>query len=374
MSKRPFREHHLLELLYAYDQQTLPMDRYISIYFKSHPALGSKDRGEIAETIYGMVRWLGLLEHLGGNTWEKRLDLYRQGLTSATEDVSIPLHVRVSFPEDLFNRISNNYGEERAKEICLESNRSAPTTVRANVQKISREDLLKKWEGQWEVSPCQIAPHGIVFHKKTNFFVLPEFKEGLFEVQDEGSQLLAYLVAAKPGQSVMDYCSGSGGKTLAFGPQMENKGQIYLHDIRDYILDEAKKRLRRAGLQNAQVVHENEDKLKKLKKKMDWVLIDVPCSGTGTLRRNPDMKYKFDNSAFEKLLGEQRSIFEKGLSFVKPGGSIVYGTCSLLKEENQDQVDHFVKTYDLEVVGEEFQTFPKKDCMDGFYGRVLRKK
>ncbi len=377
MTKKPFREHHLLELLYGYEGQSLPLDRFMSDYFRAHKALGSKDRGEIAETVYGIVRWQSLIDYLAKAPvdWEKRVEIFKKGdLESYLKDQQIPLHIRLNFPKELYDLILSSHGEEAAWTICLESNFPAPTTIRVNPLKTSRESLLQRWSELYEIAPCQHSALGITFRKKINFFGLPEFKEGLFEVQDEGSQLLANLVQAKPGQLVMDYCSGSGGKTLAFAPQMQGTGQIYLHDVRAYVLDEARKRLKRAGIQNAQVVIENDPKLKKLKKKMDWVLADVPCSGTGTLRRNPDMKWKFDKDALQRLLGQQRVIFEKALSYLKPGGKIVYGTCSLLKEENQLQLDHFIKTYDLQLEGSVFQTIPAKGGMDGFFGAVLSSK
>lgn len=377
MTKKPFREHHLLELLYGYDSQALPLDRYMSDYFKAHKALGSKDRAEIAETVYGIVRWRALIDHLIKHpiTWENRVETFKKGnLESYLKDSSIPLPIRLNFPQELYDLIVNSYGEEKAYAICLDSNFPAPTTVRINPLKTNRDSMLNRWAESYEVIPCTQSALGIIFKKKINFFGLPEFKEGLFEVQDEGSQLLANLVQAQPGELVMDYCSGSGGKTLAFAPKMNGTGQIYLHDVRGYVLDEARKRLRRAGIQNAQVVIENDPKLKKLKKKMDWVLADVPCSGTGTLRRNPDMKWKFDPAMLQRLLGQQRVIFEKALSYLKPGGKIVYGTCSLLKEENQMQIEHFMKIYDLELVGDIFQTIPTQGGMDGFFGAVLSSK
>lgn len=377
MAKLPFREHHLLELLYGYDSQTLPLDRFMSDYFRAHKALGSKDRGDIAETVYGIVRWKSLIDHVGKHSvdWEKRVEIYKEGkLESYLNDDSIPLHIRLNLPKELYELILNSHGDEATRAICLNNNFAAPTTVRINPLKTNREEMLKRWSETYDIIPCSYSDLGITFRKKINFFGLTEFKEGLFEIQDEGSQLLANLVQAQPGQLVMDYCSGSGGKTLAFAPRMKGTGQIYLHDVRAYVLDEARKRLRRAGIQNAQVVMENDPKLKKLKKKMDWVLADVPCSGTGTLRRNPDMKWKFDPAALQRLLGQQRVIFEKALSYLKPGGKIVYGTCSLLKEENQLQVEHFMKTYDLQIEGDVFQTIPKQGGMDGFFGVVLSSK
>lgn len=373
--KIPFREYHLLQLMEAYDLQKHPLDLFINHYFRAHKALGSKDRAYIAETAYLMIRWLGLLDYLipSPRTWNKRLDLiadwdWRQYL----DDSNIPEFTRVSCPESLYNLLVESYGKERALALCLINNTPAPTTVRANSLKIKREELLIKWQNQYEVRPCQLAPQGITFLKKLNFFSIPEFQQGLFEVQDEGSQLLAGLVKCQPGQWVLDFCSGSGGKTLAFAPFMDNKGQIFLHDIRSHALLDAKKRLRRAGIQNAQILQANDSKQKTLKKKMDWVLVDAPCSGTGTLRRNPDMKWKFTQQMVERILGQQRTIFEKALSFMKPEGRIVYGTCSILPQENENQLHHFIKTYNLKVEGSIFQSFPSLEGMDGFFGVVLK--
>lgn len=374
-SKIPFREHHLFDLLEGYSSQSHPIALYVSEYFRSHPALGSKDRAFIAENIYALIRWQGLLGYLSGSSswqdWFKTLQTI--DLEEIQKSEEIPLAFRVSFPQVLFDLFVKDYGIERGCELCLISNSPAPTTVRVNPLKISREDLLERWRTLYEVSPTPHSSLGITFHKKINFFQLPEFKEGFFEVQDEGSQLLAELVKVKPGEQVLDYCAGSGGKTLAFAPKMEGKGQIYVHDIRPFALQEARTRLRRAGVQNYQILQPTSPNLSKLKKKMDWVLVDAPCSGTGTLRRNPDMKWKFTEEMLNRLVGQQRMIFEKALSFLKPDGRIVYATCSLLKEENENQVDHFIKTYSLSVEEPSFQTFPTVGGMDGFFAVVLKR-
>lgn len=375
MFQRPFRDHHLLNLLHAYDQNNRPLDLCISYYFREHKALGSKDRLAIADTIYAMVRWKALLDHLNEEpiTWEKRLETFRQtNLDDLKNDPSVPLHIRLSFPQYLFELLNKSYGEEKASELCSISNQTAPATLRINSLKANRENLLAQWSTPYEVSPCQQAPNGVIFHKKIHFFSLPEFQQGFFEIQDEGSQLLSNLMQVKPGDQVFDYCAGSGGKTLAFAPEMKGKGQIFVHDIRPQALLEARKRLRRAGVQNAQIIQADDPKLKKLKKKMDWVLVDAPCSGTGTLRRNPDMKWNFNEEMLVRLVGQQRHIFEKALSFVKPGGHIVYATCSILSEENDQQIDHFIKTYDLELVGTPFRSFPSAGGMDGFFGAVFK--
>lgn len=377
MIRLPFRDFHILQLLNAYDEQHLPLDLFISIYFRANKALGSKDRGFVAETVYAMIRWRGLLDYLCGNdrSWENKFEIFStKDLAKYQADVFIPLHIRLSFPIQLFELIVGSHGEEKGIEICRCCNEPAPTTVRINSLKTSRDEILQRWESIYSVSPCKFSPEGITFHKKINFFELKEFNEGCFEVQDEGSQLLAKLVRAEPGQHILDYCAGSGGKTLAFAPAMNNTGQIYLHDIRPKALQQSRKRLRRAGIQNAQTLPENPTQLKKLKKKMDWVLVDAPCSGTGTLRRNPDMKWNFTEDFFQKLIGDQRHIFERALSFMKPTGRIVYATCSVLKVENQDQIAHFLKTYDLEIEEEFFQSLPSTGGMDGFFAAVMKRK
>lgn len=375
-SQIPFREHHLLTLLEGYSGQNHPIDLYISEYFRSHSALGSKDRAYIADTAYALIRWQLLLDYLSKEaTWKSRFTVFQKvNIEELQKEEGIPLNVRLSFPQSLFDHFINSHGLETARELCWISNAPAPTTVRVNTLKISRDDLLKRWETIYEVSPTQVSPDGIVFLKKINFFQLPEFKQGLFEVQDEGSQLLAHLVQVSPGEQVLDYCAGSGGKTLAFASQMEGKGQIYLHDIRSFALQEARKRLKRAGIQNYQLLEHDSNYLSKLKKKMDWILVDAPCSGTGTLRRNPDMKWKFNDEMLTRLKGQQRLIFEKSLSFLKADGRIVYATCSLLREENQEQIEHFLSTYSLAIEGSPFQTFPTFGGMDGFFGVVLKRR
>ena len=376
MNKLPFRDYHLFHLLDAYEAQTLPLDLCIRDYFKQHKALGSKDRGFIAETAYAMIRWRSLLDYVCDqpHTWQQRYEAYlRTNLESIQQQQDIPLPIRLSFPEELFQLIKNSYGIEKAMELCRISNQPAPTTVRVNALKITRAALMEQWANRYQISPTKTSSEGIVFHEKINFFELPEFKQGFFEVQDEGSQLVAQLVNAKPGDLVLDYCAGSGGKTLAFAPKMQQKGQIYVHDIRLFALQEARKRLKRAGIQNAQTLAPASPHIEKLKKKMNWVLVDAPCTGTGTMRRNPDMKWKFTEQTLIRLVGQQRMIFEKALSFMHPEGRIIYVTCSILNEENQMQLDHFLSTYQLKVEGSPFQVLPSPGGMDGFFGVVLKR-
>lgn len=372
-----FRNYHILCILESYDKQELPLDLFLKDYFKARKAVGSKDRPFISDAVYTMVRWRGLLDYLCGSNpdWAKRLDVYlKWDLPALKKRTEIPMHIRAGFPKVLFDLIIASHGDEKGLDLCHRSNMSAPITIRANTLKISRESLMDIWKDKYSIIPCSHAQHGITFSQRLNFFDLPEFKQGFFEIQDEGSQLLSELMQVQPGQLVIDFCAGAGGKTLAFAPDMQNKGQIYLHDIRHRALLDAKKRLRRAGIQNAQIVDADDAKLKNLKKKMDWVLVDAPCTGTGTLRRNPDMKWKFNEALLKEMVSLQRVIFERALSYLKPNGRIVYATCSLLNAENMEQISHFKKTYGLEIVGNVFEALPTPGGMDGFFGATMRKQ
>lgn len=372
--KLSFPEYHLFQLLKRFESQHLPLDLFLSQYFRAHKQLGSKDRRTIAQAVYGMSRWQSLLDHLidGPTSWEKRYALFRGFQPHQYLYVNtIPLHVRISFPQPLFSLLVEDYGEEKALNLCQICNTEAPIVVRTNPLKTTRASLLKRLE-PFEASACIYAPFGIQIKQRAPLVALPEFKEGLFEIQDEASQCAAQLAQVKPGDQVLDYCAGAGGKTLAFAHQMENQGQIYLHDIRSYILEQAKKRLKRAGIQNAQFLHPKHPHLETLKKKMDWVFVDAPCSGTGTLRRNPDQKWKFSLALLNRLIGQQRMIFERALSFVKPGGHIIYATCSILHAENEKQTNHFMETYNLKMAKEPFVSLPHYGGMDGFYAAVFK--
>lgn len=364
----PFCDHHISAFLESQTKSQKPLDLALSEYFRTHKSIGANDRRQIGEALYGMTRWKSLIDYFcPSNHHLDRLKCYRSlSLEECRNNPAIPEAARYGLNEFLFERLKKIFGAEKGRELGLILNSQAPITVRVNLMKTTRADLMAKWEGKFDIKVCTKASEGIQFAKREPLFTLPEFKEGLFEVQDEGSQLVADLVEAKPGDHVLDYCSGSGGKTLAFAPKMKGKGQIYLNDNRPWILVEARKRMNRAGIQNVQFVLPQ--------KKMNWVLADVPCSGTGTLRRNPDAKWKIDQAMIDRLIVQQREIVHEALQHLRPDGKFVYATCSILPEENEEQIAYFIKTYGLEVVGTPLSLLPENGGSDGFFAAVLKKQ
>jgi 16S rRNA (cytosine967-C5)-methyltransferase len=370
----PFCDHHIASFFTYYSNAgKTPLDLALSSYFKAHRSLGSHDRKTIGEAVFGMVRWKTLLDHLTPNaTHLERYRFYKNLDNKSLSDAAIPEAARLGVPEFLLQSLVTDFGKSRAKELCEILNTEAPTTIRANLLKTTKEELLVRF-AEHLPTPCPEAPHGIRFPKRLPLFSFPEFKEGLFEVQDEGSQIVSSLVAARPGEAILDFCSGSGGKTLAFAPAMLGKGQIYLHDIREGALLEAKKRLRRAGVQNVQFLPPGHTQLARIKGRCDSVLIDVPCSGTGTLRRNPDQKWNLDEPLVARLVETQKAIAQEAIKYLKPGGRLVYVTCSLLSRENQAQVDSFLASFPLTLEAPPLFLPPVVGGMDGFFAAVFKK-
>lgn len=371
---KQFRKNHLLKILSSYDESQGPLDLLLRNYFKANKSIGSKDRKEIYETIYGMIRQLGLIDSciLSPHTWEKRLDIFlEKNFLSKQKDFSLPANVRLSFPKNYYNMLKEQIGEEEANEFCRISNQQAPITLRANPLYTTRDELLHTLKENYDVSKTTFSPLGITLSSREALFSLDLFKKGYFEMQDEGSQLVALEVAAKDNEHVLDFCSGSGGKTLAFAHQMNGKGQIYLHDIRKSALQQARKRMKRANVQNYQILDDFAQFVKKKRPLFDWILLDVPCSGSGTLRRNPEQKWQFTDEMVFRLVDIQRKIFDQVLPFLKPGGRIVYATCSVFPIENQRQIDYFCSKYHLKQLKAPFQSFPVEGGMDGFFAATL---
>lgn len=369
----PFCYRHTISFLSGFELSSQPLDLALSKYFRIHKSLGASDRRMMGDLIFGMIRWKGLINWLCPHqSVQKRLDCYQNlNWEQIALRNDIPIGLRLGVPPFLYENLRNRFGEEETKNLCQILNKPAPITIRTNLIKTTRDHLFEKWAEKFSIEKCSTIPEAIHFNKREPLFSLPEFKEGLFEMQDVGSQMIASLVAIKPGDLFLDFCSGSGGKSLAIAPKMKGKGQIFLHDIRPQALLEAKKRLRRAGIQNAQCTDPDHPQLKKLIGKCDWVLIDVPCSGTGTLRRNPDQKWKIDASSLERLIPLQKEIIKKAVPYVKPGGRLVYATCSLLAEENEMQAEWIAQQFPLNLETPPLFLKPQEKGSDGFFGAVF---
>jgi 16S rRNA (cytosine967-C5)-methyltransferase len=342
-----------------------PADASVSHYFRTHKSLGPRERATLAEAAYALLRF------------KPRYEAYAQamsqahplrcfallGLSEATnlplelatnagerawlaqckaKDISqLPAPQRHCMPTWLANALHDQYGsasEAIAKSMLL----AAPLDVRVNTLNAKREGAdsveSKLKLAHINSASTRYSPWGIRLADKPNISKLDIFLNGEIEVQDEGSQLLAHLSGAKRGEMVADFCAGAGGKTLALGAMMRNTGRLYAFDVSDKRLDKLKPRLARSGLSNVHPVaieHERDARIKRLAGKMDRVLVDAPCSGLGTLRRNPDLKWRQTPQSIKELQAKQTAILQAAASLVKPGGRLIYATCSLLAAENQ---------------------------------------
>ena len=367
-AKAKYCDLHITQILTLYGSSGRPLDALLRDYFRARRQIGSQARRAISETLFGIIRNRRLITFFCPSpvTVEAQLDVYKR--LELYKTATVPEAIRLGVSDFLYDRLCAVYGKEGAQKLCRISNGVAPTTLRANLLKTTREELLTRIPSP--ATLCKDAPAGLSLTRREPLFTWPAFTEGLFEVQDEGSQRIAALVQAKPGDHFLDYCSGSGGKSLAIAPAMQGRGQIYLHDVRPHALEQAKVRLRRAGVQNA-LLH---PKMNQLKGKMDWILVDVPCSGSGTMRRNPELKEKIDAALVERLVLQQREIFSEALAYLRPGGAIVYSTCSILPEENQTQVEFFLQTHALELGQPPLAILPEEGGSDGFFAALMRKR
>ena len=354
------------ELLHRVLQFQAPADRVVSDFFRQHRALGMRERHTLAETAYTVLRQRLLYAHLaqsGRGEMERRLVLLAwQGnaafLRAAMVDAeaqwleqvasvdrsSLPERLRHNLPEWLAERLHAEAGDE-FWPLVESLGGNAPLDLRVNTLKAKREQVLAELAAaQIEVVATPYSPWGLRSEGKLALHKLDVFMRGDVEVQDEGSQLLALLVGAKRGEMVVDFCAGAGGKTLALGAAMRNTGRLYAFDTSGHRLAALKPRLARSGLSNVhpvQIAHERDDRIKRLAGKIDRVLVDSPCSGLGTLRRNPDMKWRQSPESVEELRVKQAAILGSAARLVKSGGRLVYATCSLLGSENADIAEAF---------------------------------
>ena len=280
----------------------------------------------------------------------------------ATPRDALPEALRHNLPEWLVERMQRQLGEEFWPWV--ESiGRPAPLDLRVNVAKASREQALARLrEAGIAAEPTPHSPVGIRVEGKPSLHKLDVYADGWIEVQDEGSQLLALMTGARRGEMVVDFCAGAGGKTLALGAQMRNTGRLYAFDVSGHRLAALKPRLARSGLSNVypvQIAHERDDRIKRLAGKMDRVLVDAPCTGLGTLRRNPDLKWRQTPDALAALGEQQRAILEAAARLLKPGGRLVYATCSPLLEEDEE----VAAAFDACALGGSFSRLPALDLL-----------
>jgi 16S rRNA (cytosine967-C5)-methyltransferase len=396
---------------------TGPADGTLSFYFREHPKIGGRDRGAIAEGVYSLLRnktvfasfaesgtgpamrrlaLLGLADVMGvdslGGLSPEEVDWLTRVMQ--IDRSTLPAAMRANLPTWLYDKFVARYGEEETLAMAEALNSQAPLDLRVNVVKASRDDVVAELEkAPIACEPMPYAPQGIRLRKKPALQNLPLFKDGAIEVQDEGSQVLSQIVGAKRGEMVVDFCAGAGGKTLALGAAMRNTGRLYAFDISEKRLAKLKPRLARSGLSNVHpvvIAHENDAKIKRLAGKIDRVLVDAPCSGLGTLRRNPDVKWRQTPESLVELNAKQTSILAGAARLVKPGGRLVYATCSLLDEENDAIVEQFLtqhQDFELvpmnEVLAEQkieldmqgyLKMLPHKHHTDGFFAAVLTRK
>lgn len=367
-----FRSYHTLQILELYDKSSIALDSLIRGYLKKNKAIGSKDRNQICKNIYSIIRNLSLIDSALTSpiTWQKRLEFLPLLSSISTKD--LPVHIKYSCPKWLYEILHFSMDQKTLEDYLATSLTEAPLTIRANLIKIDKDSLFDLLKKEFAVVSCELSDTGLKFFKREPVTSNNLFKQGLFEIQDEASQLACQLVQTAPGDHILDFCAGAGGKSLAIAPKLQGKGTLYLHDIRHNAIQEAKKRCERAGIHNVQYFDKHKPLPVHLHKKMDWVIVDVPCSGTGTFRRNPDLKWKLTKQDLEALVQEQKNIFSQALLFLKPGGFIMYSTCSVLKQENQDQVEDFIKSYGLKKWGPDLVLFPQINGHDGFFASILQ--
>jgi 16S rRNA (cytosine967-C5)-methyltransferase len=415
---------HAIELIEILLRDQRPADQLIDNFFRQRRYLGSHDRRELAETAYGILRNLRLLQELVARlkpNLEKqapwllatyKLHVEKKSLTeiknfalalSVDELASLAaqpidgvagknIGVQLSFPDWLVDALQQQMGDEESVRLLESLNEPPPLTIRVNTIKTTRDECLRELRQRgFECAPSKLSPDGIHLSKRANLFALDLFQDGWFELQDEGSQIISLLLDPKPTWRIADVCAGGGGKTLHLAALMKNRGEIFAFDVVPRRLENLQKRLRRAGVHNVRTQLLQEDQIPgQLLGKMDAILIDAPCSGTGVLRRNPDAKWKISPEMVREMAEKQKSILHHYAPLLEPGGRLVYATCSLLADENEKVIESFLgahadyhfahaaeilRRYDLANLadGSYVRLFPHIQGCDGFFAAVLER-
>jgi len=404
----------VLGLLLRFDY---PADAVVSRYFREHRELGHADRAFVAETVFAVLRRGRSLEaRCAGKLSDRNRLLVALAVTrgwsqrelapvlkaseeewlsaaKAMPDGDFPPAVRCDLPDWLYEALEAQFGAEEVEKLAQALNLPAPLDLRVNTIKTNREALLERLAAEDIAAvPGPLSPIAVRLREKPALAKHPLFLEGAFEVQDEGSQLLGYLLEPKRGEMVVDFCAGAGGKTLLLGALMKNTGRLYAYDVSDKRLANLKPRLARSGLSNvhpARIEHERDTKIKRLAGKVDRVLVDAPCSGLGTLRRNPDLKWRQSEASVAELTTKQAAILDAAAKMVRPGGRVVYATCSLLIAENDAIVEAFLARHPdftltpaaavlakqgIALEGDFLRLLPHRHNTDGFFAAILDKK
>lgn len=355
------------ELVKSVLKLDMPADMIVSAFFRKHRGLGPRERHTLAETAYHVLRRKTLLQHLaqsGTGALERRLailgwqgpdallrgalgahELQWRNQVNSVDRNAFSEKLRHNLPDWLAGALRAQLDDQAFWALVSALDQTAPLDLRVNTLKVKREDVLRVLaEAGIEAAPTPYSPWGLRVFGKPALSKLDLYTHGGVEVQDEGSQLLALLLDPKRGEMVVDFCAGAGGKTLALGAAMRSTGRLYAFDVSGHRLEALKPRLKRSGLSNvhpAQIAHERDERVKRLAGKIDRVLVDAPCSGLGTLRRNPDLKWRQSPQSVAELQAKQRAILDSAARLVKPGGRLVYATCSLLRAENEDVAEAF---------------------------------
>lgn len=393
-----------------------PADSVLSRWFRENSKAGSQDRAFIAESVFGVLRRLRSLRELGAGSSPRRLILAfwlrYQGLKldqllpyakddsewlsalRGTDSSAWSPAVKAEWPDWLWDALAQQFSEAELLDLARALHNAAPLDVRVNTLKTKRESVLQQFDYQGiTAAATPYSPLGIRLQDKPALNKHELFLNGSLEVQDEGSQLLGLLTAPRRGEMVIDFCAGAGGKTLLLGNLMASTGRLYAFDVSEKRLSNFKPRLKRSGLSNVHpvlIAHENDTKVKRLAGKADRVLVDAPCSGLGTLRRNPDLKWRQTPEGVAELLVKQASILNAAARLVKVGGRLVYATCSLLAAENQKQAQAFLEGHpgfvlvdaaaELQRLGIDLDTGaylelnPARHGSDGFFAAVFERQ
>ncbi|MDR1334752.1 MAG: RsmB/NOP family class I SAM-dependent RNA methyltransferase [Holosporaceae bacterium] len=418
-----------IDLLDAFFISAMPFDIIMARFFKNNRWIGSSDRREIAELSYAIFRNYELIKFYSSSitanfgrffvitflTIKQKLSsqqiaeifsgkLYSpskltdfelrfiKSIEGIPDDITkLPRHVQLNYPLWMESYLRRMYSDESIVTEMQALNQKACVDLRANTLKITSGELKQMLQASGiETEEMRYAPHGLRVLNGRISRNLDVISKGFAAIQDEGSQLVAEMCQAKPTDTVVDFCAGAGGKTLALAAAMRNRGRIFALDKYPERLENAKIRLQKANVNNV-FCHELTSKwIKRHSECADLVLVDAPCSGSGTWRRNPDMRAKFSNTDLEELLAVQSKILESAGKLVKKGGRLLYATCSILMEENDDQMNNFLKNFpefeamDLEIHpklaavqpqhGHSLRLSPAVHGTDGFFVACVRKK